>query len=116
MEAIASASSADGPRALEGRDLVIAAGAAGTLLLPQKMRASCPTLRVAIDLNAVPPAGIEGIAVFDKAVTHERTICYGAIGVGGEKMKLHRAAVAKLFERNDLVFDAEEIYELSLRL
>jgi hypothetical protein len=29
------------------------------------------------------------------------------------KMKIHRASVARLFERNDLVLDAEEIYEIA---
>ena len=38
VEAVVTASSADGPKALEGRDLVIAAGAAGAVLLPQKIR------------------------------------------------------------------------------
>jgi len=116
VEAVPTANSGDGPKALEGRDLVIAAGAAGALLLPRKIRASCETLLVAIDLNAVPPVGIEGIEVFDKAVHRENTVCYGAIGIGGTKMKIHRAAVAQLFERNDQVLDAEEIYDLALRL
>jgi hypothetical protein len=116
VEAVATASSADGPKALEGRDLVIAAGAAGAVLLPQKIRASVETLRVAIDLNAVPPVGIEGIEVFDKAVHRDNTVCYGAIGIGGTKMKIHRAAVGQLFEKNDQVLDAEEIYDLALRL
>ncbi len=116
VEAVVTATSADGPKALEGRDLVIAAGAAGAVLLPQKIRAGCETLRVAIDLNAVPPVGIEGIEVFDKAIHRDNTVCYGAIGIGGTKMKIHRAAVAQLFERNDQVLDAEEIYDLALRL
>src|SRR5262249_51804664 len=116
VEAVATASSADGPRAVEGRDLIIAAGAAGAVLLPQKIRAACTNLRVAIDLNAVPPVGIEGIEVFDKAVVRENTVCYGAIGIGGTKMKIHRAAIAKMFETNDQVLDAEEIYDLALQL
>lgn len=116
VEAVPTATSADGPKALEGRDLLIAAGAAGAVLLPQKIRSTCPTLRVAIDLNAVPPVGIEGIEIFDKAVTRDNTVCYGAIGVGGTKMKIHRAALQQLFERNDQILDAEEIYDLALRL
>jgi len=36
--------------------------------------------------------------------------------VGDTKMKIHRAAVAQLFEKNNLVLDAEEIYDLALRL
>ena len=68
---------------------------------------------MAIDLNAVPPAGICGIQPQDKAVEHDGQICYGAIGVGGTKMKLHKAAIRRLFESNDAVLDAEEIYALS---
>jgi hypothetical protein len=113
VEAVATATSADAPMALAGRVLVIAAGAAGVVLLPKKVRAACATLQMAIDLNAVPPAGIEGIELGDTAVKRDGVLCYGAIGVGGMKMKLHKAAVAKLFECNDQILDAEEVYELA---
>jgi methylenetetrahydrofolate/methylenetetrahydromethanopterin dehydrogenase (NADP+) len=116
VEAMGATNSTDGPKALEDRDLVIAAGAAGAVLLPAKARAAAKGLHLMIDLNAVPPAGIEGVEVTDKAVTRDGVLCYGAIGVGDTKMKIHRAAVAQLFERNNLVLDAEEIYELALRL
>jgi hypothetical protein len=116
LEPVGSASSSDGPKALDGRDLVLAAGAAGAVLLPARLRQAVKSLHLLIDLNAVPPAGIEGVEVTDKAVTRDGVICYGAIGVGDTKMKIHRAAVAQLFERNDQVLDAEEIYDLALRL
>ena len=58
--------------ALAGRTLVIAAGAAGVVLLPRTARTACPTLRVAIDLNAVPPLGIEGVEVMDKGQEQRR--------------------------------------------
>jgi hypothetical protein len=99
--------------ALAGCALVVSAGAAGVLLLPKAVRRGYPELRVAIDLNAVPPLGIEGLEVTDKAVARDGVICYGAIGVGGTKMKLHKAAVARLFESNDQVLDAEEVYALA---
>ncbi|MFO0825469.1 MAG: NADP-dependent methylenetetrahydromethanopterin/methylenetetrahydrofolate dehydrogenase [Gemmataceae bacterium] len=116
LEAVGVSSSADGPPALDGRTLVIAAGAAKAVLLPKKIRDTCKTLKVAIDLNGVPPAGIEGVDLFDAGIDHAGTICYGAIGVGGAKMKLHKAAIAKLFTANNLVLDAEEIYELALEM
>jgi hypothetical protein len=31
-------------------------------------------------------------------------------------MKIHRAAIAALFERNDATLDIDEIYEIALRL
>jgi hypothetical protein len=99
--------------ALQDRQLVVAAGAAGAVLLPRPARAACPTLRVAIDLNAVPPPGVEGVEVTDRGTERDGVTCYGAIGVGDTKMKVHKAAVARLFERNDLVLDAEEIYQLA---
>lgn len=100
--------------ALKDRTLVIAAGAAGAVLLPKQARQSCPTLRVAIDLNAVPPLGIEGVEVMDKAAQRDGVLAYGAIGVGDTKMKTHKAAVARLFERNDQILDAEEVYQIAL--
>ncbi len=116
VEAVSTATSADGPGALADRDLVIAAGAAGALLLPEKMRRAADSLRVAIDLNAVPPAGIEGIEVTDRAVERNEVICYGAIGIGDTKMSIHRTALTRLFTRNDQVLDAEEIYEIATEL
>jgi hypothetical protein len=99
--------------ALAGRTLVVAAGAAGVVLFPKSARAACPQLKVAIDLNAVPPLGIEGIEIADKAKERDGVIGYGAIGVGGTKMKIHRAAVAKLFESNDQILDAEQVFALA---
>jgi hypothetical protein len=113
VEPVGTATSQELSAALAGRTLVVAAGAAGALLLPKAARAACPTLKVAIDLNAVPPLGIEGVAVTDKGVAHDGVTCYGAVGVGDTKMKIHKAAVARLFERNDQVMDAEEVFALA---
>jgi hypothetical protein len=71
---------------------------------------------VAIDLNAVPPAGLAGIDAMDKAKQRDGVLCYGAIGVGGTKMKIHKAAIQRLFEANDQVLDAEEIFEIGRQL
>ncbi len=113
VEAVGTASSADGPAALDGRDLVIAAGAPGVVLLPKKYRVGCATLKVAIDLNGVPPEGIEGIGLGDKAKNRDDMHCYGALGVGGTKMKVHKAALAELFTRNDAVLDVVAIYAIA---
>jgi hypothetical protein len=113
LEAVATASSADGPRALEGRTLVVAAGAAGSLLLPSKIRQTCSTLKVAIDLNGVPPEGIEGVQLTDKGIDREGVLAYGALGVGGTKMKIHRLALQELFTRNDAHLDIDAIYQIA---
>jgi threonine dehydrogenase-like Zn-dependent dehydrogenase len=113
LQPVATATPGEQASALDGRTLVIAAGAAGAVLLPKASRT--PALKVAIDLNAVPPLGVEGVGVGDKAVDQGGVICYGAIGVGDTKMKVHKAAIGALFESNDKVLDAEEIYQLALK-
>jgi hypothetical protein len=102
--------------ALAGAAAVISAGAAGAQTLAADVRQKEGALRVAIDLNAVPPAGIEGVEATDRAKEREGTICYGAIGVGGLKMKIHKAAVQQLFDANDQVLDAEEIFAIGQTL
>ena len=115
LEPVGTAASEDLQAALIGQVLVVAAGAAGVVLLPKEMRAACPTLKVAIDLNAVPPLGIDGVGVGDKGADQAGVSCYGAIGIGDTKMKVHKAAITALFESNDKVLDAEEIYQLAQR-
>lgn len=101
---------------MEAADLVVAAGAAGVPLLDSTGRVSARSARVLIDLNAVPPAGIAGIMAADKARIEGAAVVYGALGVGGTKMKIHRAAIASLFESGDVVLDAEELLGIGERL
>lgn len=101
---------------LQTAQVVYACGAAGVQLMNAAELSGYKNMRVAIDLNAVPPAGLEGIGVMDKAVARGERVDYGAIGVGGLKMKIHRASIAHLFTRNDAVLDAEEIFSIGQSL
>lgn len=112
----ATGTDAELAEACDGVSLIIAAGAAGIELLSADRRANLKSLRVAVDLNAVPPLGIGGVEVMDKAKDRDGQLCYGAIGVGGTKMKIHRAAVARLFESNDQVLDTAAIYAIGQSL
>ena len=96
--------------------LVVAAGASGVELMSDATRQSSTSLKVAIDLNAVPPAGMGGISLTDKGAQRQGQICYGALGVGGLKMKIHRTAIHRLFQTSDAVLDADEIYALGKRI
>ena len=102
--------------AVAAADLIIAAGAAGRTLLDAAGRALAGKARVLIDLNAVPPAGIEGIVATDKARADGAAVVYGALGVGGLKMKIHKAAIQKLFSAPDAVLDAEELLAIGEQL
>ncbi|MGD0915910.1 MAG: NADP-dependent methylenetetrahydromethanopterin/methylenetetrahydrofolate dehydrogenase [Thermodesulfobacteriota bacterium] len=103
-------------RALEGKHIVLAAGAAGIELVKKDLWTASPSILVVADINAVPPLGVGGIKPTDDAQEREGRLVFGALGIGGLKMKIHRAAVAKLFEQNDLVLDVEEIYEIGKTL
>ena len=101
---------------LEGCQLLIAAGAAQVQFLQEEQWLHLPKLKVAIDLSAVPPTGIEGIGVTDKAKERGHVVCYGAIGIGGTKMKVHRAAVEALFEQHDRVLNTSEVFQIAERI
>jgi hypothetical protein len=107
---------ADGSHAasvLSGAELLLNAGPAGVQLVPRGAWTGLTGLRTIVDVNAVPPSGVEGIDVRDDGVEREGVTVFGALGVGGLKMKIHKACIARLFERNDLVLDAETIAEVA---
>jgi len=103
-------------RICQGHRVIIAAGAAGVCFLPEGALAQLSDAKVAVDLNAVPPLGIADIGATDKAQETNGVICYGALGVGGLKMKVHKRAIARLFESNNLVLATREIYDIALQI
>jgi methylenetetrahydrofolate/methylenetetrahydromethanopterin dehydrogenase (NADP+) len=110
------ADSTGAAQVLEGAQLLLNCGPAGVTLVPRAAWAGRENLIAAADLNAVPPPGVEGIDVMDNGVERDGVIVFGALGVGGLKMKIHKACIARLFERNDLVLDAETIAEVAREL
>ena len=110
------ADSASADSVLEGATMLLNTGPAGVNLVPKSAWAGRRGLLAAADLNAVPPLGIEGIDVTDNAVQRDGVTVFGALGVGGLKMKIHKACIARLFERNDQVLDAETISEVASEL
>jgi hypothetical protein len=101
---------------LEDAQLVLNAGGAGICLVPRDAWAGRAGLRAVADLNAVPPLGVEGIELNDDGVERESVTAFGALGVGKLKMKIHKGCIARLFEQNDLVLDAETIAEVAKKL
>ncbi len=112
VSALTMADAAGAAAALEGAELVLNAGPAGVCLIPKGAWAGRQGLKAIADVNAVPPLGVEGIDVTDDGAERDGVIVFGALGVGKLKMKIHKACIARLFERNDLVLDAETIFEL----
>jgi len=103
-------------RAVDGANIILTCGAAGIELVKKEVWSAVPSVEVVADVNAVPPTGVGGIKPNDDGKQREGRIAFGALGIGGLKMKIHRGSVAKLFERNDLVLDVEEIYAIGKAL
>ncbi|TPQ26065.1 NADP-dependent methylenetetrahydromethanopterin/methylenetetrahydrofolate dehydrogenase [Methylomonas koyamae] len=99
--------------AIADANIVLATGAAGVELLKPEHWQDNPHLQLLADANATPPVGIGGTDVMDRGRERHGKIVWGAIGFGAFKLALHRACIAKLFEDNKQVFDAEIIFALA---
>ena len=99
--------------ALEGANIVLAAGPAGVQVLREAVWGTNPTIELLVDFNAAEPLGIEGTEATDFFAERHGKLVLGALAVGGPKMKTHRACVRRLFERNDLVLDADGVYSIA---
>lgn len=113
LEAGAASDAASAAACLDGAHIVLSTGAAGVQLLAEEQWASHPTLELVMDANATPPLGIAGIEMSDRGVERHGKICYGALGFGGLKLELHRACIARLFETNERLLDAPEVFALA---
>ncbi len=102
--------------AVKDANIVFATGAAGIELLKPEHWQNNSNLEVIADANATPPLGIGGTDVFDKGIDRQGIKVWGAIGFGTLKLALHRACIAKLFEDNKQVFDAELIFNLAKKM
>jgi hypothetical protein len=98
---------------LAGAQIVLSTGAAGVQLLAEALWRDCASVEILLDANATPPVGIGGVELTDRAAERHGKIVYGALGFGALKIEVHRACIGRLFERNDLVLDVDEIYALA---
>ncbi len=116
IKPIEAISNDDRGMAIAETQIVFATGAAGAHLLDPEHWRDNPDIQILADANATPPLGIGGTDMMDKGQDRHGKIIWGAIGFGGLKLVLHRACIAKMFEQNDLVLDAEEIFKLAKQM
>ncbi len=110
---IEAADNAARANAIADANIVFATGAAGIELLSEGQWRDNPTIELIADANTMPPLGIGGTDMMDKGLERHGKIIWGAIGFGAFKLALHRACIAKLFEDNKQVLDAENIFALA---
>ncbi len=96
----------------ENVDILLNSGPAGVQMV-SKAQWTGKKVKVAVDLNAVSPLGLEGVELNDAGEQRFGAIAFGAFGVGNFKTKLHKRCIARLFEGNTFVLDAEAIAEIA---
>jgi hypothetical protein len=113
LQAIEAVDNAARAMAIEGAHIVLATGAAGISLLSLEHWQNHSTLELIADANTTPPLGIGGVDMMDKGIERHGKVVWGALGFGALKLAVHRACIAKLFEDNKQVLDAEAIFALA---
>jgi methylenetetrahydrofolate/methylenetetrahydromethanopterin dehydrogenase (NADP+) len=101
---------------LDEAEILVAAGPAGVRLLPMASWTTRPKLKCLLDFNLTEPLGIEGIKPGDDFAEYDGKYTLGALAIGNPKMKVHKACLEKLFERNDVILDTEGVYRIARQL
>ncbi len=90
---------------LRDADVVLAVARAGVQVLAAAELAQAARLRVAADVNAVPPAGIEGVGAMDdarelpaKAADGRAVLGIGALAIGNVKYRTQQALLRQMRE------------------
>jgi len=102
--------------ALAQAEVVMGVAAAGVQVMDEEDRASAPLLRVAADVNAVPPAGLAGVGVMDdaKPIEGTRIIGIGALAIGNVKYQVQHRLLRRMRESDrPECFGFEEAFEVA---
>lgn len=104
---------------VRGAELIFSAGPAGKKLISTDQLKQATKLLVATDVNAVPPAGVEGVGVNDNAVPIPGTkaVGIGALAVGNIKYRTEAGLFDKMIEsEKPLYLDFRDAYALAQKL
>jgi methylene-tetrahydromethanopterin dehydrogenase len=105
--------------AAQQADIILSAGPAGVNILTTEQLAAASSLLIAADVNAVPPAGLEGVGVFDdgKKLLTGKALGIGALTVGNVKYKTESGLFRRLLSTDKpLALDFRDAYALALDL
>lgn len=110
LRATAAASDADKARLVSNADLVFCTAKAGIQVLNASVLADAKQLKVAGDVNAVAPLGIEDVGIMDfgeplvHAINSKGAVGIGALAVGNVKYQLQQALLTETLEAEKPVY------------
>jgi methylene-tetrahydromethanopterin dehydrogenase len=104
---------------LQETDVVFATAKAGIQVLTEKQLAAADNLKVAADLNAVPPAGIAGINLQDKGVAipgwKSGVVGIGPLAIGNIKYHTQQELLIRMYSKGTpLNLHFEDAFEVAL--
>jgi methylene-tetrahydromethanopterin dehydrogenase len=106
-------------RAIGDAAVILAAGRAGVQILSAAQLTKAPGVKVAADVNAVPPAGIEGLRAQDDGVALKGTDAagIGPLAIGGVKYKVQSGLFRRMLEAEKPLFlDFRDAFALAREL
>jgi methylene-tetrahydromethanopterin dehydrogenase len=101
---------------VETTQVILAAAKAGVQVISREHLSAADKLLIAADVNAVPPAGIEGLAVNANADPLEATkaVGIGPLAIGNVKYKVESGLFKKMIEADKTVaFDFQDAFTLA---
>jgi methylene-tetrahydromethanopterin dehydrogenase len=104
---------------LQGAEVALAAAKAGVRVLSAQQLRSASNLLVAADVNAVPPSGIEGLAVNAKADKLDGTsaVGIGPLSIGNLKYKTQSGLFKQMLSaEKPVVYDFQDAFALARSL
>jgi methylene-tetrahydromethanopterin dehydrogenase len=103
-------------RLVSASEVVLATAKAGVQVLSKSNLNAAADLLVAADVNAVPPAGIEGMAANANGDPLDATnsICIGPLAIGNVKYKTEFALFKRMIEsEKPVAFDFQDAFSLA---
>ncbi|MBP0580588.1 methylenetetrahydromethanopterin dehydrogenase [Labrys sp. LIt4] len=105
--------------AVAGAEIVLSSGPAGVNILSAADLDSVPGLLVAADVNAVPPAGLEGVGVManGEPFGNGKAQAVGALAIGNVKYKTELGLFRRLLAtEKPISLDFRDAYKLALEI
>ena len=101
--------------ALESAEVVVCCARAGVQVLSADLMAQCAKLEIAADVNAVPPAGVEGLPVTGDGVElPSGALGIGALAIGGIKYQVQRGLLKRMMSADHaVVLDFPDAFDLA---
>ena len=118
VRGVEAQTSEDIGKAIEHAEIVLSAGAAGTELLTKQTLKECGRkCRIVVDINAIPPFGVQGLDSNDDGKEILPSIFgVGALTIGKLKNKTETTLIRMAAEEPRGIFSYKEAYEIAKKI